>query len=292
MQTRLVTIQSSHLPACCCGYGQGRIFFPKFKLTTLSYFQHFLLKKACFYSAFCWEEKGAPVPGTAGVIYTHEFVLRGEWGPRIIHPWISAERRLRPGTASGLRCDGLGEKLRDCAHFSLHTIFYIQLERNKEFLKQDTGFNYLLCYESMLLATTNALLHPVIIGELLLKWHLVIGIIIQLHTILRWSSDGQASRTGAKMVNDVGVVWQRLYDCCEWVMTWWHHIPYISMFISYCHKSDQSILSCVQECWMLIISRQEPGQEMVCLPSLTIYEAIWRQFFQKWSHLYLQLRLL
>ena len=112
------------------------------------------------------------------------------------------------------------------------------------------------------------------------------------HHFAMVKSDGQASRTGAKMVNDVGVVWQRLYDCCEWVMTWWHHNPYISMFISYCHKSDQSILSCVQECWMLIIFRQEPGHEMVCLPSLTIYEAIWRQFFQKWSHLYLQLRLL
>ena len=84
-------------------------------------------------------------------------MLRGDFSPPV------------PGTAAGLRCDGLGEKLRDCAHFSLHTIFYIQLERNKEFLKQDTGFNYLLCYESMLLATTNALLHPVIIGELLLK---------------------------------------------------------------------------------------------------------------------------
>ena len=85
------------------------------------------------------------------------------------------------------RGDGLGEKLRDCAHFSQHTILYIKL-LEEEIQCFHTDCNELLinfCFNMTI--SLGIEVHPAIIGCLLLKWHSAIGNIIQLNTILRWS---------------------------------------------------------------------------------------------------------
>ena len=80
--------------------------------------------------------------------------------------------RLDSGRGRG---DGLGEKLRDCAHFSQHTILYIKLlEEIEQHLLEiqcfHTDFNESLinfCFNMTISLGTEA--HPAIIGCLLLK---------------------------------------------------------------------------------------------------------------------------
>ena len=138
-----------------------------------------------------------------------------------------------------------------------------------------------------------AKVHPAIIGCLLLKWHSGIGNIIQLNTILRWSRE-YSVRRDANMVNDVSVIWQRLHDDeCIVTTGHTHHWSDTSYHLQ-CLGPDQWFLSSVQKPCLIIPLQNKEGSpwDVVCLQGLSIYEAIWRQFFPKWSHLYLQLRLL
>ena len=132
-------------------------------------------------------------------------------------------------------------------------------------------------------------IHPAIIGCLLLKWHWAIGILLSLTPFC----DGQVFRQ---------LRCQHGKWCwCDLAEAVWVCDNSSTLFIM--HRSDTSDTMVISYVWMYQLLSQLKGVkqnlvwlfkrwDVVCLQGLSIYEAIWRQFFQKWSHLYLQLRLL